>query len=191
MAPWVANFIALLLAGSLVWVLALALLWRLGSWLVRPADALIEDEGLPIGSEAPQVAAHSGDDEFHLAFLGQTAFVVFGVSECDPCRELLSVAAKHPATSHMRLVYLSDSEHADVEPAIAFQWETYRLHDNIGARKQWHAPVSPYFHVVDETGSVRAKGVANRADHLDRLLALRPPGTPFETNRYEPTIVGG
>lgn len=174
--PWTANVIALLCGAAVVWVLALALLWRLGAWQVGQAESLIEDEGLALGSEAHQVAAHSRDDEFHLSFVGRTSFVAFGAHGCEPCRELLTVAAQHPATSHMRLVYLNDVDDIDVDPEIAGRWEVYRLHDDQAARRQWRAPVSPYFHVIDEEGRVRAKGVANRPDHLDRLLTLRPAG---------------
>jgi hypothetical protein len=160
-----------------LWILSLALLWRLAAWRVRPAAALIEDEGLLVGSEAPQVAAHRGDQDAHLGFVGRTSFVVFGQQPCEPCNQLLEVAAWHPATRHMRLVYLSDSDDVlGVEPQVKARWEMYRLHDSQAARAQWRAPVNPYFHVVDEDGRILAKGVANRAEHLDRLLSLRPPG---------------
>jgi hypothetical protein len=142
MAPWLANFVALALGAAIVWGLALALLWRIGSWHVGSAEALIEDEGLPVGSEAPQVAAHSGDQEFHLSFVGRTSFVAFGLRNCEPCRELLDVAARHPATSHMRLVYLSDADELELEPQVEARWELYRLHDSNAARHQWRAPVS-------------------------------------------------
>lgn len=162
----------------MVWLLALALLWRLGSWLVSPSEALNEDEGLPLGSEAPQVAAHLGGQDYHLSFAGQTSFVVFGLDGCAPCRDLLGVAVRHPATGYMRLVYLSDAESVDIEPQLKSRWEVYRLHDPDAAPRQWRAPVSPYFHVVDEAGRIRAKGVASKPEHLDRLLTLRPAGAP-------------
>ncbi len=186
-APWVANTIALFVGAAAVWTFALALLWRIGSWHVSQTEALIEEEGLPVGSEALQVAAHARGDEFHLDFLGRTSFVVFGLSECAPCTDLLVIATQHPATSHMRLVYLSDSERIDIDPDVAFHWEVYRLHDGDAARRQWRAPVSPYFHVIDESNRIQAKGVANKPDHLDRLLALRPTSlsTTFDDFRPE------
>jgi hypothetical protein len=180
-SAWVSNIVALLVGLGATSVLALALLWRLGSWHVDQSEALNEDEGLPIGSEAPQVACHARDQEFHLTLVGRTAFVAIGTFGCEPCRDLLSVAARHPATAHMRLVYLSDTDQIEVDPQVAPLWEIYRFHDEDAARRQWRAPVSPYFHVIDEHGRVRAKGVANRPEHLDRLLSLQPAvfdGTP-------------
>ena len=155
-------------------MLALGLLWRLGSWLVDQSEALNEDEGLAVGSEAPQVACHAGEQEFHLTLVGRTAFVAMGTFGCQPCSDLLTAAARHPASAHMRLIYLSDTDQVEVDPQVAVFWETYRFHDEDAARRQWRAPVSPYFHVVDEHGRVRAKGVASRPEHLDRLLSLQP-----------------
>jgi hypothetical protein len=74
----------------------------------------------------------------------------------------------------MRLVYVGDSEDLHLEPHILARWEVYRFHDERATRERWRAPVSPYFHVVDAAGYVLAKGVANKPDHLDRLLSLRP-----------------
>jgi len=175
-SAWVSNIVALSVGTLATSVLALGLLWRLGEWHVGRAEALIEDEGLAVGSEAPQVAAYAREQEYHLSFLGRTSFVAMGLLGCRPCEELLVVAASHPATAHMRLVYLSDADHVEVDPQVRARWEIYRLHNGDAARREWRAPVSPYFHVVDERGRVRAKGVANRPDHLDRLLALQPAG---------------
>lgn len=170
-------------------MLGLGLLWRLGSWHVDQSEALNEDEGLPIGSEAPQVACHARDQEFHLTLVGRISFVAMGTFGCRPCTELLSVAAQHPATAYMRLVYLSDTDQVEIDPQIAAVWELYRFHDEEAARRQWRAPVSPYFHVVDEHGRVRAKGVANRPEHLDRLLSLQP--AVFERTAAAQTAQGG
>jgi len=178
------------LIGALgIWALALALLWRLGSWHVGPAEALIEDEGLSVGDTAPEIAAHLGDRARHLTFGGETTFVAFGLHGCEPCRDLVNAAASHPATSYMRLVYLSDVDKIDVESQIRSRWEIYRFDNASYVRRQWRAPVSPYFHVVDEAGCIVAKGVANRPEHLDRLLGLGPPGlttsVPTDSDRRE------
>lgn len=179
-SAWLSNAIALLLLSFMTWLLALALLWRISALRIGRADRLIEHEGLPIGYEAPEVAAHQGGREVHLSIVGGTTFLAFGLRDCRPCDELLSIVPRHPATRYMRLVYLSDDERVDVEPQVAAAWEVYRLH-NPAARAQWHAPVSPYFHVINEHGRVIAKGVANKPEHLDRLLSLFPDGSPTGT----------
>lgn len=176
MSPWVLNAAALLAVAAVVTLFAIALLWRVGSWHIAPAATLTHDEGLGIGSEAPQIAAYRGEQEHHLSFGGWTTFVVLGTTLCDPCRELLRAAAVHPATRHMRLVFVTDSDDIDVEPDILGKWEQYRFANETGTRDTWRAPVSPYFHVVAADGRIAEKGVANKPGHLDRLLALRPGG---------------
>lgn len=188
MSAWVANAVALTVAAAGVGFFALALLWRIGSWQIAPAAILTHDEGLRIGSGAPEVAAYGpGGEDYHLSFQGRTSFVMFGSGLCKPCAELLEAAAAHAATRHMRLVYISDGRDPDFDPNILARWEQYRFHDEDGARKQWRAPVSPYFHVVDPEGRVIEKGIANRPQHLDRLLSLRPAGIqPLRSIRSAP-----
>jgi hypothetical protein len=176
MEPWVANSIALFLLTAVVGVFGIALLWRIGSWYVSPAAALTHDEGRPLNSVAPQLATHRDGDEYHLTFEGDYTFLVFGNEGCAPCKELVRVAATHPATVRMRLVYVSDTDSPDLDPDTETRWETYRYDDEDSQRRAWQAPVSPYFHVIDAGGRIAAKGVANKPDHLDRLFSLSPRG---------------
>lgn len=152
------------------------MLWRVGSWQIRAVENLTLNEGLRIGSEALEVAAYAEGQEMHLSFGGRETFLVFGTKGCRPCEELVEAAAKHPATRHLRRIYVADSESVESVPEVLGSWEVYRFHDQVGTRKAWRAPVSPYFHLIDAHGRIAAKGIANRPEHLDRLLALRPPG---------------
>jgi hypothetical protein len=72
MSPWIANEVALALALLVLIVSALALLWRVGSWRISPAATLNLDEGLRIGSIAPELAVRAGEQDFHLASSGPT-----------------------------------------------------------------------------------------------------------------------
>lgn len=176
MQAWAANASALFILLGFLLLLAFALLWRVTSWRTSAVQLLVHDEGLRIGAEAPQIAAYAGEQEVHLSFGGPEAFVVFGTRGCAPCEELLDAAARHPATRHLRRVYVADSEAVDVGPDVLGAWEIFRFHDERVTRKRWRAPVSPYFHVIDTDGRIVSKGVANRPEHLDRLLAIAPSG---------------
>lgn len=169
--------IALSLLYGLEAILTLALVWRVGSWSVPPLQSLLEDHGLPYGSKALDIAAHRGNAEFHLDFdFGtQPTFLVFGWTGCTPCEDLLRAATTHPAVRSIRRVYIGDTEEPHVEPDVLAAWELYRFHNEGAVRRDWRAPISPYFHVIDPNGRVVAKGVGNRPAHLDRLLAVAPP----------------
>lgn len=176
MDAWAANAVSLFLVyGALLW-LGFGLLWRVGSWQLSQTYLLNVTEGLRIGAEAPEIAGYADGQDMHLSFEGGETFVVFGTNGCEPCAQLLEAAARHPATRHLRRVYVSDSDHVAGDPELLRSWETYRFHDEQLTRKAWRAPVSPYFHLVDADGRVVMKGVANHPQHLDRLLTLRPPG---------------
>ena len=169
-----ANIFALAVAYCLIGWLAISLYWRLSRWNVGKAQRLAEDDGLTIGSRAREIACTSRGQDRHLSFRDVYTLVVFGGHECPPCQELISVAARHPATRGMRLVYISDTDSTALPPSISARWEHYQFHDEPSTRFQWRAPVSPYFHVIDPAGSVIAKGVANKMGHLDRLLDIAP-----------------
>lgn len=170
------SFAIIFVAGWLI-VLGLALLWRIGSWNLSPAAVLTHDEGLRLGTTAPQLASHRGDSEYHLDFVGNTTLLVFGQEGCKPCLQLLDAAPKHPATRHARLVYVTNNEPTGAELDHAFpRWELYRFHHEDLARDMWRAPVSPYFYLIDADGVIVAKGLANAPEHLDRLLDITPSG---------------
>lgn len=174
MEPWVANALGLMLGAAVVGIAALALLWRVGSWHLHPAAILTFDEGLALGAKAPELAGATSIADAHIRWGGRLTFLVFGIRGCKPCDQLLQIAPRHPATRHMRLVYLTDDRSDPVLDET--RWEIYEYHDQESQRRSWRAPVSPYFHVIGTNGRVAAKGVANSESHLDRLLKLLPAG---------------
>jgi hypothetical protein len=178
---WTTNAVALALFCCLIGALALALLWRVVTWETHPAELLTMDEGLPIGTFAKPLTAHLGEKEIEVTFGDVPAFLVFGSSDCRPCTELLRAASRHPATRHLRLIAISDSEALDLDTDYATAWESYRFEGEQTARAVWRAHVSPYFYLLDEFGRIAAKGLANRPDHLDRLLELPPTPVRIST----------
>jgi hypothetical protein len=178
---WTVNIIALSAFTALAFALTLSMLWRVVSWTKPKAELLNEDEGLPIGSFAKTIAAHAGEVELDVTFGDKPTFLVFGTSNCRPCGELLHVASIHPATRTLRKVFVSDADAFDIDTDDAVDWEGYRFDNEHSARADWRAPVSPYFHLMDEFGRVAAKGLANRPEHLDRLLELPPTSVRITT----------
>lgn len=176
LASWIAVLGPLAIAVLGVLALAAGLAWRIGGWQISPAASLILDEGLTLGSDALEIAAHAHGQEYHLSFGGRPTFLVFGAAYCRPCVDLIEAATRHPATRWLRRVYVGDTTELDVDPDILAEWEIYALHDAISTRKLWRAPVSPYFYVIASDGRILAKGIANLPAHLDRLLSLPPSG---------------
>ncbi len=172
-----------IIIGLVTLVLVFAMMWRVGAWFYRPAARLMEVEGLPVGGRAREVACYeglSGTQEAHLAIRDHTTLLVFGTPGCRPCHELLRAAVTHPACRYWDLVYVAGTQdrHLDdleeLPSAVLDRWRVFRFHNEQLARDQWRAPVSPYFHLVDPSGRVLAKGLANSRGHLDRLLSVVP-----------------
>ena len=150
--------------------------WRASSWNLRPAEVLNSVEGLPISAKAPAFTGYGADGgEVDFAFLGGYTLLVFGMADCAPCRELVDTAAFHPATRTMRRIYASREGGLPSARGVDALWEAYKFHDEASQRELWRAPVSPYFHVIDQKGRVRAKGIGSTAAHLDRLFSIHTP----------------
>jgi len=171
---WIANSAGIAFAVAVLLVASLALLWRVGSWHVSDAASLTLDRGLTKGSRAPNLVGWSQSSQVDVSWGGRLTLVVFGLAGCRPCEQLLESATNHPATRHMRKVYISNR--IDEGDPNAATWELYRFDDEPHARRLWDAPISPYFYVIDPDGRIADKGIANAFDHLDRLLAILPPG---------------
>lgn len=169
-----ANTVGLVIAATLLGMAALALFWRVGSWQVSRAASLTFDEGLRLGSRAPNLVGSTETYQVDLNWGDRLTFLAFGDEGCDPCRDLVAAARNHPATKHMRLVYVTGELNPDIDPTGS--WEIYQYDDEDSTRELWRVPpVSPYFYVIDPRGQIMDKGVANAQDHLDRLFSLLPP----------------
>ena len=179
MSAWTANLVALFAVTGLIWLWALAAMWRVGAWRMSRAERLTYQHGLQISSLAPEIACHRDDGvELHLGFRGQPSMIVFGGDGCEPCIRLLDAALHHPATKRFRHIYVANQIAPDFPAELRDDWETCTFVDERATRDRWDAPVSPYFHLIDADGHVREKGTASHSTHLDRLLALRFDGSP-------------
>lgn len=175
MSPWAANAVAIGFFAIVLTAYATTAVWRASAWNLRPSEVLNSREGLALGARAPSLTGYGADgSEVDLAFLGGFTFLVFGTAECVPCRKLVDSASFHPATRGMRRIYASGDGGLPTERGVSAYWEAYKFHDESSQREQWNAPVSPYFHVIDQKGRVRAKGIGSADSHLDRLLSIHP-----------------
>lgn len=183
---------ALIVSNLLLWIavlslaaLVLALLRQVGVLheRVRPAGALLGEEGPRPGEAAPplEVEAWSGrrlrvggpDPE------GRGTLLLFVSPTCPVCKELLPVlpalcAAEDP---RLRLLLASDGpreEHAAFIRDFALDPERYVLSRELGLGYQ--VGRLPYAVLLDEAGTVRARGLVNTREHVESLFEARERG---------------
>jgi methylamine dehydrogenase accessory protein MauD len=188
---------ALLISNLLVWVavlalvaLCLALARQVGVLYERlmPVGALVIDKGPAAGSLAPmfelrdlygaQVKIGGFDRQ------GRGTLLFFLSPTCPVCKKLLPLLSSVLAGERRpyRLVLASDGE---MREHLSFYRRTvaplldavpYVLSQELG--RTWQIGKLPYAVLLDESGTVCAKGLVNTREHLESLFEAREQGVP-------------
>lgn len=172
--------VALLVLWGIVIVQGLFLVFlyrQVGINLLNRAAA-IDRDGLPVGSEAPDVNAIGLDGSIvRLAQLRSgLQLVIFGSPTCRPCRGLLPIFVEF-AREHTEIQCLFVSV-GPWQDSLGF----HRRHDfgkvvflgdpEKRVLEHFEVRVTPFGHLIGGDGTVRAKGLVNNREHL-ALLARR------------------
>jgi methylamine dehydrogenase accessory protein MauD len=179
--PWLASYIALWIIVALQGVAIFLLLRQLGIMYLGTAQGVARD-GIAPGTTAPDFALPvlagtggrlDGSTASLAAFAGRPLVLVFGSSNCTPCRSLVPelnefAADQRDALSVLFLCRGSESE------ARAFAEQTaitvpVAAHPDEDLSDKYKARVTPFAFVIDGEGVVRSKGLANNRLHLDAL----------------------
>lgn len=170
-------------------VVLLVVLRSFGTLFLGTRDAISRD-GLSIGTEAPDFTANTGaGDSISLRdFRGRWVVLIFASPTCQICWELIPTLdpLRNRLADHVEFALLLRAERD-----VAAEYE-HRVQGSIrvlsigkqGTAEQYHVRVSPFVHILDPLGVVRAKGLVNDRDHMEHLLvdagleheSLRPHG---------------
>jgi methylamine dehydrogenase accessory protein MauD len=182
---------ALLISQIVLWIslfalaaVVLALIRQIGVLHERiaPLGALTIDHGPGVGDRSPVFdlldirqrpvsigAADAG---------GGSTFLMFISPSCPVCKKLLpvvkSIAKNEP---WVRLVFASDGDPAEQERFFQAQHiEDYPLVLSAELGMAFRIGKLPYAVLIDEQGTVRAKGLVNTREHLESILQAHQLG---------------
>ncbi|HEX2235233.1 MAG TPA: hypothetical protein VHK89_03055 [Actinomycetota bacterium] len=172
---WAASYIVLWLVVAALCAVVVALARQIGTLHLRlgPRGALeMDDEGPPLG-EAPQLvaarAAATGES-VSLGGPGRARLLLFASPGCMVCEQVLPGLGALGRRAGMAAFVVSQ---LDVEEANA-------SFTGVGGRTpvlaapdaflSWSIPGTPYVVVLDESGSVRAKGTPNNLEQMEGLV---------------------
>jgi methylamine dehydrogenase accessory protein MauD len=182
---------ALLISQIVLWISVLglaavvfALVRQIGVLHERiaPMGALTIDRGPAAGDQSPmfdlidirQTPVSIGRP----AADGKSTFVMFVSPGCPVCKKLLPVVksiAKNE--SWIRLVFASDGDRAEQERfAQAQRIEDYPFVLSAELGIAFRIGKLPYAVLIDERGTIRAKGLVNTREHLESILQTREIG---------------
>jgi methylamine dehydrogenase accessory protein MauD len=176
---------ALLISQIVLWISVLALAAVVFALIrqigvlherIAPMGALTIDHGPQAGDRSPRfdlidirqrpvsIGAPAED--------GRSTFLMFVSPGCPVCKKLLPVAksiAKEETS--LRLVFASDGERAEQERFVRAQRledYPYVLSAELGIT--FRIGKLPYAVLIDELGTVRAKGLVNTREHLESIM---------------------
>jgi methylamine dehydrogenase accessory protein MauD len=176
---------ALMISQMVLWIsvlglaaVVLALIRQIGVLHERiaPMGALTIDHGPGAGDQSPvfdlidirQRPVPIGRP----ATDGKSTFLMFVSPGCPVCKKLLPVVKSiAKSESWIRLVFASDGERAEQERFVhAQRIEDYPLVLSAELGIAFRIGKLPYVVLIDERGTVRAKGLVNTREHLESIL---------------------
>lgn len=177
---WIASNVLLWFVVAVMAFILIGLLRQLGLIQARlgiEAGALITPEGLERGIKAPDFDGKelSSKEHFHFDDVrGRRVLLVFLSATCAPCRDLIphlnAVASKY-RNQILTLAVCQGSEQACEEFSRLTNLQTKLLADPanfIGAN--YNIKFTPFAYLIDESGYVLIRGVANTLSQLEGLL---------------------
>lgn len=174
----------LLVSQVLLWIVVLVLLvvvWALARQIgvlherIAPMGALITDAGPRVGDAAPILEAPSLSGELRLvgAPSARHSLLFFLSPTCPVCKKLLP-ALRSVAQAERDWLDITLASDGEMPEHLAFYREAqlapfpYVLSSELGTT--WRVSRLPYAVLLDERGTVRAKGLINTREHLDSLF---------------------
>ena len=170
---WAISYIALWFLVVALALLVVALARQVGTLHLRlgPRGALeIDDEGPPLG-DAPDPAIERDLDgrEVAVGGPGRAQLLLFVSPECPVCREVLPSVQAVASAARLDPLVVSDADHEHAAAA-------YRRRPGAPVvaapelHRHYRVPGTPFAVVLDETGTVRAKGTVNNLEQVEGLV---------------------
>ncbi|MEZ5727743.1 MAG: thiol-disulfide isomerase [Burkholderiaceae bacterium] len=172
------------------WVLIIALLlavWALARQVgvlyerVAPIGALVTDAGPGLGQPSPVLDVPTlAGETLHIGASEPRSTLLFFLSPtCPVCKKLLPAlrSAAQAESNWLRVLLASDGdmpEHLSFYRQAGLAPMPYLLSTELGMA--FRVNRLPYAVLIDETGTIRAKGLINSREHLDSLFNAKELG---------------
>lgn len=172
---WTVSHVALWVLVIVEGLILIVVLRAIGLFMLSSREA-IERDGLGAGTRAPDfTVVGAADHRVQLSqFEGSWLVLLFAFPTCTICRELLPSLAglSRDLGRKVKILLLLKG---DLSEARLFEGEelppvqVFAAGQDVFAR--YRVRVSPFVHVVDPEGVIRAKGLVNRREGIEHLLA--------------------
>jgi methylamine dehydrogenase accessory protein MauD len=169
---WVASHVALWAFCIFVTLLVIGLYRQVGELSISPARRAAMAEGLQIGDDAPtfDLTDYEGRRVTFPNGSGRSV-VVFGEAGCPPCNTL---AGQLNGIGDLVHVFFVSGDGIEENKRFAAEHKaSYPILNDPTSEtsKAYKVKSTPFIYVIDEGGTIRAKGITNSADGVRELVS--------------------
>lgn len=179
---WVVSYIVLWVVVLALGFLVILLYRQLGQQYLGTAAGVSRD-GLTVGTKAPDFTGidQFGEQVTMRQFLDGRHYLllVFGAPTCAPCRQLLPQATQFEKdnTDKLRILWINRATDEESQRYVQETGSTIRTIANEGGiMERYKARITPFIFMLDGTGVVKAKGLANNRTNLEAYLQQAETG---------------
>jgi hypothetical protein len=167
-----------LLLWAIVMVQGLVIVFltrQLGAAILGTRDA-IERDGIPVGKSVPSIEGVGAEGRTVRPLrTGQWSVLIYAAPTCGICLDMLPtldrlIGRLAGKVAFTVLLEAPPEIRAEYASTTATRAEVIAIDRQTA--KTMNVRVSPFVHVVDESGVVRAKGLVNEAAHVEHLLVM-------------------
>lgn len=183
---------ALIISNILLWIVVIAMGLMLFALVrqigvlyerVAPAGALMINQTLQVGAEAPSLDLQDIDGELltigGVPESGKSKLLFFVSPTCPVCKTLLPVvkSADKSEKEWLDIILASDGENNDHKGYIAeHKLEKFNYISSEILGRSYGVSKLPYAVLIDEQGMIASMGIINSREHLESLFESKERG---------------
>jgi methylamine dehydrogenase accessory protein MauD len=148
---------------------------------VAPAGALMNGAGPGVGEPSPRIEVHAlaGNAITVGGRLGagKALLMLFVSSSCPICKKLIPIAKNFAKSERLDVLFVGDADPAEQRELIAqFELDEHCFVNGPEVGMTYRIDKLPYAVLLDDAGTIAAKGLVNSREHFESLIVAKESG---------------
>jgi methylamine dehydrogenase accessory protein MauD len=148
---------------------------------VAPAGALMNGAGPGVGEPSPRIEVHAlaGNAITVGGKLGagKALLMLFVSSSCPICKKLIPIAKNFAKSERLDVLFVGDADPAEQRELIAqFELDEHCFVNGPEVGMTYRIDKLPYAVLLDDAGTIAAKGLVNSREHFESLIVAKESG---------------
>lgn len=148
---------------------------------VAPAGALIQGAGPGVGERAPRLEVHAlAGNALRVGgplAAGKALLLLFVSANCPICKKLIPVAQHFARSERLDVLFVGDADPEEQRRLTArFEIDERCFVNGPEVGMTFRIDKLPYAVLLDDTGTIAAKGLVNSREHFESLIVAKESG---------------